>query len=64
MERKRLQEEWWWVETHAKSLLRNVNGLASAPNIQIVKLKSPSVKFHRGFVLYFSCIIFNSQGNK
>ena len=37
-----------------------VNGLASAPNVQVVKLESSSVEFHRDFVLSFYSIIFNS----
>ena len=36
-----------------------VNGLASAPNVQVVKLENSSIKFHRNFALYFYCILFN-----
>jgi len=48
----RRQNPWQWRQ-------ELVNGLASAPNVQVVKLGSPSVKFRRDFVLYFYCIIFN-----
>ena len=30
----------------------SVNNLASAPNVQIVKLERPSVEFHRDFVYF------------
>jgi len=45
------------LQRHQKLL----NGWASAPNVQVVKLGSPSVEFHRDFFfLYFYGIIFNS----
>ena len=36
-----------------------VRGLASVPNVQVIKFRSLSVELHRDFVLYLSWILFN-----
>ena len=48
------------IQTPRQRRQTHVNGLASAPNVQVLKFRSPSVEFHKDFVLYFYCIFFNS----